>query len=95
MSTTSARERTSFGNFQLRPSHLITGGNPYRPGTPEHETFETARHFPDTTVRARPSEDLAPADLRHVRLVVAGYATDTDDLAQLLAVLGLDEEQSA
>lgn len=91
----SARERTPFGNFQLRKSHLVTGANPYRPGTDDHDRFEAGRHFPDMTVRSRPSEDLDPDTLRRVRLVVAGRAIDGDDLAHLLGALGLDDSRAA
>ena len=88
----SARERTPFGNFQLRRSHLRTGPNPYAPGTPDASRFDAARRWPDVTAGEIPAHTLKPEVLRSVRLVVAGYAEDAEDLDLLLRVLGLVEE---
>lgn len=89
MTAPSARERTSFGNFQLRPSHLKTGGNPYKPGSPDWDRFEAARHFPGTGAM----QPLTPADRRAAQLAVAGHAVDVEDGRELLAMLGLLGEE--
>lgn len=75
----SARARTSFGDFELRRSHLVTGGCPYPPGSVEAVDWYSVRGPAPAAASARD----------RVAVLVHEHARSTADERLLLDALGL------
>jgi hypothetical protein len=87
----SARERSPFGQFELRRSHLRTGPSPYPPGDPRRIRATVAHLQRATLVGSATS----PADQHRAALTVAEAGLRAGapiaDVAAALEVLGLLE----
>lgn len=77
-----ARERTPYGNFQLRPTHLKTGTVVCSYADPEELVLSTN---PDPEVARREAARIK----RDAQEVVAGRVLDTTVTAELLDYLGI------
>lgn len=85
-----ARDRSPWGTFEIRRSHLSTGPLSTAPGTTARAVQQVARDLQRATGHAPRLEHIRPA-----ARTIARHALDSDDCHQLLDMLGLLEELQA